>query len=364
MAIIKQFAIFITPHGFGHAARSCAVMNALHQIDPDFQFHIFTQVPRWFFHESLQPAFTYHDVRNDVGLIQQSALNEDLGATLQALAEVYPFRETPLARMANQLRKLKIDLICCDIAPIGLVLGNRLGIPAVLIENFTWDWIYEGYLDRAPELAPYITLHQQYNALAAAHVQALPACDPDPCADLTVPPISRRPHHKPEAIRQKLTIPPEMTTVLVTMGGVQEKYDLIGQFNSYPDKMFILPGPTDQLAREGNVIHLPYHSEFYHPDLVNAADIVIGKTGYSTVAEIYHAGVPFGYINRANFRESTIMSAFIQMKLPSFEISQDDFFNGTWIEDIPQLSEKRKTARPHPNGADQAAQFILQRFSG
>jgi hypothetical protein len=363
MAIIRHIAFFITPHGFGHAARSCAVINALHRLDPRLQFHIFTRVPIWFFEDSLQPGFIYHEEQTDVGLVQTSSLNEDLTATLQALEDLYPLRETQLDRLSGQLLGLGVDLICCDIAPIGLALGHRLGLPSVLIENFTWDWIYTGYLDRAPGLAPFITYHRQVNALAAAHVQALPPCDPTPLADLTVRPISRRPRRSPETVRQNLGIPPEKTAVLVTMGGVQEKYDLMGRFKAFPEKIFILPGPNDQLIMEGNIIRLPYHSAFYHPDLVNAADVVVGKTGYSTVAEISHADVPFGYINRANFREAEIMSAFIQMTLPAFEISQADFFNGTWIEDLPSVSRQRKTTRSRPNGADQVAQFLLKRFS-
>jgi hypothetical protein len=31
-----------------------------------------------------------------------------------------------------------------------------------------------------------------------------------------------------------------------------------------------------------NLVLLPHHSGFYHPDLVNASDAVIGKVGYST----------------------------------------------------------------------------------
>ena len=48
-----RIAYFVTPHGFGHAARAAAVMVALQEIDPAIQFDIFTQVPRWFFQDSL-----------------------------------------------------------------------------------------------------------------------------------------------------------------------------------------------------------------------------------------------------------------------------------------------------------------------
>ena len=39
---MTPLAYFISPHGFGHAARAAAVMSALHTQDPALQFEIFT----------------------------------------------------------------------------------------------------------------------------------------------------------------------------------------------------------------------------------------------------------------------------------------------------------------------------------
>jgi hypothetical protein len=364
MAIIRQIASFITPHGFGHAARACAVLSALQELAPAVHCHIFTRVPEWFFAESLSSGYTYHRELTDIGLIQTTSLDEDLQATLTALEGFYPLREKQISALCRKLEALEIDAIHCDIAPLGLVLGMRLGIPTFLVENFTWDWIYAGYLELAPALERFIALHREYNALADVHIQALPPCNPNPTADLTVQPISREPTRPPKAVRKALQIPPERQTVLVTMGGVQEKYDLMGAFKGHPGIHFILPGSTKRLLRRQNVIQLPYHSPFFHPNLVHMADAVIGKTGYSTMAEVFHAGVPFGYINRENFRESEIMSAFIRIRIPGLKISQSDFFQGAWLDQLPALLSKQKATRRGPNGAHQVAEFLLQSISG
>ncbi|MDE3091936.1 MAG: hypothetical protein KGJ80_21395, partial [Chloroflexota bacterium] len=86
-----NIAFFISPHGFGHAARACAVMVSLHAIDPTFHFDIFTRVPRWFFADSLRGAFTYHALLTDIGLVQETALREDLAATVKSLNHFLPF---------------------------------------------------------------------------------------------------------------------------------------------------------------------------------------------------------------------------------------------------------------------------------
>ena len=85
-----RLACFVTPHGFGHAARACAVLAALGKRRP-LAVELFTAVPRWFFADSLSVPFSYHEVRTDVGLAQHDALDEDLEATVRALDAFLPF---------------------------------------------------------------------------------------------------------------------------------------------------------------------------------------------------------------------------------------------------------------------------------
>ena len=76
---------FVSPHGFGHAARASAVMEALHRINPAICFDIYTTVPRWFFQESLSGPYAYSTMLTDVGLVQQTPFQENLPATLERL---------------------------------------------------------------------------------------------------------------------------------------------------------------------------------------------------------------------------------------------------------------------------------------
>ena len=51
---VGRLAYFVSPHGFGHAARACAVMQAMRAVWPRVVFEVFTLVPEWFFAESLE----------------------------------------------------------------------------------------------------------------------------------------------------------------------------------------------------------------------------------------------------------------------------------------------------------------------
>ena len=48
-----ELAFFVTSHGFGHAARACAVAEALLSIRPATSLAFYTEAPRWFFNDSL-----------------------------------------------------------------------------------------------------------------------------------------------------------------------------------------------------------------------------------------------------------------------------------------------------------------------
>ena len=51
MKVFGQFevAFFVSSHGFGHAARACAVGEALVAARSDTRFGFYSEVPAWFF---------------------------------------------------------------------------------------------------------------------------------------------------------------------------------------------------------------------------------------------------------------------------------------------------------------------------
>ena len=140
---MTRIAYFITPHGFGHAARSAAIMEAVSKIVPSISFHIFSTVPRWFFDDSLPCRFEYHEFLTDIGLIQKTPFSHDLKETIDALDQFIPFDSALISNTAGLLKQLACRMVICDISPLGIAIAVKAGLPSVLIENFTWDWIYE-----------------------------------------------------------------------------------------------------------------------------------------------------------------------------------------------------------------------------
>ncbi len=352
-----KIAFFVSPHGFGHAARACAVISALHEKLPSLQIELFSHTPSWFFEESLDGPFSYRKLMTDIGLVQTSPLEEDLDATIVRLNEFLPFDEGRIGHMARQLKQEQCRLIVCDIAPLGIAVGERANIPTVLIENFTWNWIYEGYTDFRDRLDGHIRYLEQVSQKVSFHIHTEPNCCRQE-ADLTVGPISRKPRQQRQEIRGRLQIPDSQKLVLITMGGIPDSYRHLEVLHDFKNCCFLIPGDNERIEKNRNLIKLPYQSDYYHTDLVHAADVVIGKVGYSTLAEVYHAGVPFGYFTRSEFRESEVLSGFIKEKMQGVRMTDGAYIDGSWTRRLPELLDLPKIERREVNGADHAADFI------
>ncbi|MBW2108621.1 MAG: hypothetical protein JRI36_08165 [Deltaproteobacteria bacterium] len=352
-----RLAFFITPHGFGHAARASSLIEALHKIRPEFHFEIFTTVPRWFFTDSLSARFSYHSLLTDIGMIQQGPLREDVSKTIESLDGFYPFSPELLGHVARKLTRLRCRIVLCDIAALGIAIAKKAGIPSVLMENFTWDWIYEGYVACNKHIAKHIDYLKHLFNSVDHHIQTEPVCSPQN-VDLLTPPMSRAPRTSRERIRSALNIRDDEKVVLVTMGGIQGGVDDLEILHGRSDVRFIVPGTSSKRQVRDNMIVLPHHSGFFHPDLVNASDAVIGKLGYSTLAEAYHAGLPFGYVSRRRFRESEVLARFVERNMKGLAINEEDFLAGRWMPQVPHLLEFPRRHTPVPNGSKDVAGYI------
>ena len=350
-------ACFITPHGFGHAARAAAVMLALLETNYRFHFHVYTKVPIWFFQESGLTRFTHHSLLTDIGLVQQDAMQEDIPATIERLSQFYPFDPTMIARVAAEIQALGCLAVICDIAPLGIVVARESGIPSILIENFTWDWIYHSYVGQYPALKKYITLLKDLFGKASYHIQSQPACLPKD-SSLTVSPISRPIRSDRLQVRQRLALEVDDSVGLVTMGGIQGAQFELDRLRRHAETIFILPDAAREFERDGNLILLPHHHGIYHPDLVNACDFVVGKLGYSTFAECYAADVAYGFIPRARFPESPPLADFVLKTIPSWLITEHQYWDGSWLDKLPDLRNPNRLTNNRTNGAYQAAAII------
>lgn len=351
-----RLAAFVSPHGFGHAARTVAVLEALGERLPELEVDLWTSVPPWFFAESLTVPWRFRELVCDVGLVQKSPVEEDLPASLAALDRGWRLEggKDRLEEVASELVADGCHVVLCDIAPLGLAVARVAGLPSILVENFTWDWIYEPLVAAEPGFAPWIERLRSCFALADLHLQLEPVCRPT--AEATpIPPVARRPLSSPASVRRRLGVDEGRAMILVSLGGIAHRLDRLTLLADREDCVFVLPGAAEEERWERNLRLLPHHSPVHHPDLVAAADVVAGKLGYSTVAESLAAGARLLYVPRPGFRESETLEAYVCDRLPSLAIGWAELQTGQWTERLKGLLTVPRPPAVPSRGATVAA---------
>ncbi|MEO1368538.1 MAG: hypothetical protein AAFX50_15295, partial [Acidobacteriota bacterium] len=287
-----------------------------------------------------------------------------LDATAERLRALFEAPDSIVDPIARALDDVAPGLVVCDISPWGLEAARRRGLPTVLIENFTWDWIYRGYGDPRLDDAA-----DRFGALFRAdrHLRLEPFCGElgDAAA---VPPVARPPRRGRAEVRRALGVADDASMALVTMGGVPWHFDDVeAQLAARSgERVLVIAGGAPDMRHLGRCVLIPHRSDFYHPDLVAAADLVVGKLGYSTVAEVAESGRAFLYVPRPRFRESPALEAWVERHLAARAFSPADLGAPDWLARLDRALEELARATPRPGLGGGAARVAeaLDRWLG
>jgi len=256
--------------------------------------------------------------------------------------------------------------VLADISPLGLAAAEAAGLPSVLVESFTWGWMYAAYFAREPRLRPLAAALAERFARATLRLRARPVCPPawdDPVASqrvLEVPPIARARTRSRETVRRDLGLDPARPLVLLTMGGVSWRFAALERLGDRPHLDFVVLAGVPAIERRANVLLLPDRSPIPGCDLVGSADAVVGKLGYSTVVEAWSAGTAYAFVRREVFPESPVLEAFVRATLPAVEIPLGDLERGEWPSAVEALLERPRAEPRAADGAGQVAEAILR----
>jgi len=84
-------AVFVTPHGFGHATRVGAVLNSLSKKIRISKIILLGKTPSWFWEATLSATLNYLclEENTDVGLVQSSPFAHNHTKTKRKLGEFF-----------------------------------------------------------------------------------------------------------------------------------------------------------------------------------------------------------------------------------------------------------------------------------
>jgi len=239
------------------------------------------------------------------------------------------------------------------------------GLPCIAITHFTWDWVYEHYVDQYPQAAPLIAaIHTSYAKTTLALQLQMPIPHPFdvfPTVE-TIPGLYNPTTKSRTEIQAEFDLAPDARVGLISMGGHAWSNLDLRALKAMDDWIFLVNDAAWESVSDApqRFRRVPSGYPAYH-NLIAHADVLVGKVGGSTVAEVVGHGTPMIYTTHPLWRESALLRETLERyAVASQYIEREAFQRGEWVEALNAVyDEPRREAYSQPNGATIAAEKIL-----
>jgi len=356
-----NLAFYISGHGYGHAVRDIEIIKALIRLRPKVKVHVRTAAPQWLF-EPRHSGVDYHYAELDFGVRQSNSFYADKFNTLADYAQLITQKGKIIDQEKLFLDSIAADLVLSDITPQAFDAARHCSLPCCGIGNFSWDWIYQEYLDEFPRFA-FVIEDIRASYQKADLLFRIPFYG-DMSAFRTiedVPLVARKSKISTSKTRQRIGIPVETRQKWVLLGlrnddlsGVQ--WDVVNQMN---DIVFIKMSNNIPLK---NSLVIP-EGVLSFEDILNACDAVLSKPGYSLVSEVIANQTPLIYVPRKDFAEDPILIAALQHYAVCRELPQEDYWAGRWQAAFDDLfAQSKYWPFIRCDGADVVSEKIVDKF--
>ncbi|KAG2206809.1 hypothetical protein INT47_007565 [Mucor saturninus] len=421
------FCFYVSGHGWGHATRANQVILDLLKLPARHKVHVISTATDFIFQGVIEVGAIYRHADIDAGVVQPLPYTVDRDQTIKNLTAFLDRRPATLLAEIDWLKQVGADCVICDAPFLPCAAAAKVGIPAVISSNFTFDEVYMG-LCEGDDLDEDIRQMVQQVILDYRHADLLirlpgairiPSFDdasglvphtpfnvnfPEsfrrkgvangktqlPCtsisnvqhttsfADLT-PPFTRRIIDVPLVFRKYRT-PREQ--VLESVGIPKKVYDthkiLLLSFGGQllADGTWgnpLPPGWICIVCAAPDTIAMPplfYRAakDAYVPDLTNACDVLLGKLGYGTCSECIGHRTPFVYVPRPQFIEEQGLLKLMHDQGSAVELDRHDFEAGRWQTAIQHAARLSGTCQDTqlrvPHNGGEIAAASIEKFVG
>jgi len=353
-----NIAYYVSAHGYGHAARQQAVIQAL--TARGARVFVRSAAPAKFF----MAAVHHHPVRYDIGMIQPGPMQVDPVATAQAYADLLDYQPILIQYELAFLHAEQSALIASDMPPVACEIATAAGLPCVVMTHFTWDWIYGYYVSRFPAFVPIVdVIAASYGKATLALQMQIPIPHPFTMFPHVepIPGVAKSPTRTRDQIRADFAVPDGMRMAVLSMGGHEwGKTDVRALQRLQGWRFLVMPGAYAQVQGDDRFLLIPDEYPDFH-NLIAASDVLIGKAGGSTVAEIIAHRTPMIYTVNADWRENDLLAATLDRYAHSLYLDKADFERGAWADHLDRFVAQSYTWPDVPmNGAEVAAERMMK----
>ncbi len=341
-----HLAFYISSHGYGHGMRASVIGTCFSE---KVTLSIKTLLPELFFKKELSRQFSYYPARFDCGCIQTDSVTVDIEKTVQTYMLIAERNEAMLGQEVAWCKKNGVTGILSDIAPFPFEVAHNAGIPSAGISNFSWEDIYEPYVQVAPEFSPCFKKIQEQYRMADLVCALTP---PNPMKSfrrrITIPVVGRKGIDRRDEIFACYNIGAGKKLGLIYTGDFGMNTVQWNNLGNFGDWEFIglypLPGNPSNFR-------LFDKRDFPYQDLLASADCMITKIGYGVYAECLINGLPLVYLPRENFAEYPFLHRSVVAWGAGYCIPQKEFYNLQWGNVLEAVKTTPKPGKKDPSGA-------------
>lgn len=332
-------------------------MRKLLKLDSEVKLIVRTNAPKWLYDLVLpEESYEYSSLEVDVGVVQKDSFTLEKEETLLKYAGLIRGKAKLIKEEVKLLRGKKVKLVVGDIPPLAFDIAREAKVPSIAIGNFSWDWIYEVFIEEHPQFN-YLINDIRTSYSKADLLLRLPLHGEMPAFKRVqdIPLIARQGEGNRHQVLNTLGLGRKQRVVLLAlrladMGRINFK-----RIEKLEGHLFLT---FDKIIAK-NLFHLP-KGQIPFPDLVRASDVVVSKPGYGIVSECIANRTPLLYTSRDDFREYKVLAEYLERSTPSVFVPRDEFFRGDWGEYLEAVKACKSGWTSIPtNGAEEAAKEII-----
>lgn len=365
-----MLGFYISGHGYGHASRQIEIINACARRIADARIFIRSSASRRLFDRTVRAPFELDDRPCDTGVVQIDSLRLDEAETIRRAAEFYRTLDDRARDEAALLSARGVRFIVSDAPPLGCAAAALAGIPSVVISNFTWDWIYEGYEGGEGYEGDFgfvDAIRRAYRQADAAWRLPMHGGFETLKTILDVPFVARHARCSREHTRATLGLPLDRRLALSSFSVYGADGIDFDRLDTTAHWDVVVTGNEHGTPTSAGVrfVHEPtlYAAGLRYEDLVAACDAVVTKPGYGIISECVANGTPIVYTSRGRFVEYDVLVREMPRYLRCAYLDQESLFAGRWKAALESaLSAAPPPERPRTDGAEVVAGMIANRF--
>jgi hypothetical protein len=353
---MPHLVVSISGHGFGHVAQTAPILNLLHERMPQLRLTVRSGVPLAHLRSRIHAPFTHLSSEGDIGMAMSSVLDVQIEESRTAYRTFHADWNARVEQEARLLRELGADMVLSNVGYLPLAGAQRAGIANAALCSLNWADIYRHYLGEDDISAQIRTSY----ANADAFLRLTPGMAMDDLPNLVpVAPVADIGDSRRDELDRHLRLSKEEKLVLVSLGGIAGRL------------------PIERWPRIAGVRWLVQASwQVRHPDaivleslplnfdgLLASCDALLCKPGYGSFVEAACSGTPVLFASRADWPESPALIGWLRRHCACREISRNALERGNIANDLAMLWNTPQPERVKPDGAAQAADWLLHGFN-